>query len=348
MRKYSFVILGAAVTLVAGALFAGSFWFQSGPEQTADLTPTVNSAASDVTRHSPVSGDAAADSGKAPLPTKTPRDKDDPSVDSLVVPTPQPVPVPVPQPSSVGVRPGAKLQVHKGDIVVTEAGTTLKNLEVHGSISVRAPNVTIKNTRIIGQKPVETGLVSSRSTGLRIVDSEIWSAHRNPDTNGVMGSEFSLERVEIRNVIDQVHIHGTGNVTIRDSWLHSNVHFEKDPNWKGGPSHDDNIQITSGHNIKIIDSQLTGAHNAAIMVTRGSGSVSNLQIIGNRIGGGGCSINIAPGSGAPIDKLRIANNVFHETQRVSNCAVIAPREYSSALADNRWARGSTVRLSNAG
>ncbi|NLC97563.1 MAG: hypothetical protein GX678_00580 [Actinomycetales bacterium] len=232
-------------------------------------------------------------------------------------------------------------------MVVTEKGKKIKGLEIHGSVSVRAPNVVIENTRIVGVRPLDTGLVSSRSTGLTIKNTEIYSAHRNPTTNGIMGSNFVLDHVEIRDVVDQVHIHGTGNVVVKNSWLHRNVHYANDPNWNGGPSHDDNIQIVGGSNITITGNRLSGAHNAAVMITQGAGKVSDVSITKNRIGNGGCSINLAPGSRGHINDLKIHANGFEANQRFASCAVIGPAAYASNLDANYWiTSGALIRLSN--
>ena len=296
--------------------------------------------------------EAASTPTAEPTPATTPSATASPSPSAI---TPAPIiesPKTNPTKTSsttTGVPPGTKLTRHDGDLVVSEKGKTIKGLEVHGSISVRAPDVVIENTRVIGVRELKTGLIASRSTGLVVRNSEIYSAHRNPSTNGVMGSNFVLDRVEIRNVVDQVHIHGAGNVTVKDSWLHSNVHYTNDPNWGGGPSHDDNIQIVNGSNITITGNRLSGAHNAAIMITQDAGAVSNLTISKNRLGNGGCSVNLSPGKGSAIAKLKIQKNGFDANQRVKGCAVIGPRSYRGTLDGNYWiASGALLSLSDGG
>lgn len=233
-----------------------------------------------------------------------------------------------------------------GDLTITKAGSVISNAEIMGRVIIKAPNVTIKNSRIRAQRPHSAGVVNTKEHGALIKDSEILSDHRNPHTNGIMGSNFTLERVQIHSVVDQVHIHGTGNVTIRDSWLHSNVHYEQDPNWGGQPSHDDNIQITSGSNIVIEGTRIEDAHNTAVMLGQDKGSIANVTLRGNTIGGGACSVNIAPKSHGPLTGLTIAQNAFIQgTQRLAGCAVIAPTTYKTALSDNVWEQtGSAVTL----
>ncbi len=303
----------------------------------------------------------ARNAGVQPSATPTPTESSpSPSPSSSTPTTPAPVkpttiiekPKTNPTKTSdktTGVPKGTKLKKHEGELIVSEAGKVIDGLEVRGSISVRAPNVTIKNTRVIGVKELRTGLIASRSTGLKVQNSEIYSTHRNPNTNGVMGSNFILDGVEIRDVVDQVHIHGAGNVTIKNSWLHSNIHYANDPNWGGGPSHDDNIQIVSGSNIVITNNRLSGSYNAAIMITQDDGKVSNVTIKKNRINHGGCSINLSPGSKGNMSNLKIHDNGFDSNQRVKYCAIIGPRAYASSLNGNYWiANGALASLSDGG
>jgi len=215
----------------------------------------------------------------------------------------------------------------------------VSNAEIFGTVTIKAPNVTIKNSRIRAQKPASKGIVNSTSTGVVIKDSEIFSDDLNPDTNGIMGHGFTLDGVEIHQVIDQVHIFGPGNVTIKNSWLHDNFHFVNDPNWNNGPSHDDNIQVVSGSNIRIEDSVIEDAKNAAIMLAQDAGAIASVKISGNEIGGGACSINIAPKERGPFVGLSIINNSFQSgTQRLANCAVITPAAQAPkvSLSGNIW------------
>ncbi|WP_313409812.1 right-handed parallel beta-helix repeat-containing protein, partial [Aeromicrobium sp.] len=271
-------------------------------------------------------------------------------------PTPAPAPRPTPAPTTApapapdkdgpGVPAGTRLTKMNGDLTITKAGTVISNAEIYGRVSIRAANVTIKNSRIRAQHPSSVGVVNTKAAGVVIKDSEILSDHRNPTTNGVMGSNFTLERVRIRSVVDQVHIHGAGNVTIRDSWLHDNTHYEQDPNWGGKPSHDDNIQVTSGSDIRIENTRLEDAHNAAVMLAQDQGTIADVTLRGNTIGGGACSVNVAQKSRGPLAGLTIAQNAFiRGTQRLDGCAVIAPLTYKSTLSGNVWEQtGSAVTL----
>lgn len=250
--------------------------------------------------------------------------------------------------TNTGVIPGTVLTLHNGDMKITTAGTVIQNMDIKGTVKIEANNVTIKNSRIRGQGSTKIGIVNVKSgvTGTKIVDTEIFNEIPHPDTNGIMGGNFTLERVNIHTVVDQVHVTTAGNVKILHSWLHSNTHFVNDPNWNGGPSHDDNVQLIGADNVIIKSSRLEGSKNAAIMVGQNQSKVTNLIIDGNLIGGGACSINISPkGFGDMINNGNvISNNVFQRNQtKHLGCAVISADASLPTMINNTWEdTGETV------
>ncbi len=55
-----------------------------------------------------------------------------------------------PGPSNTGVPAGTALTVMNGDLTITTAGATYSNLDIHGYVVIKAPNVTVKNSIIRG------------------------------------------------------------------------------------------------------------------------------------------------------------------------------------------------------
>lgn len=276
-----------------------------------------------------------------------------PATQDSSMPTPEPTPTPVPverqnlpaaqlNADTTGVPPGTNLTLHTGILKITKDGTVIDGLDIKGSIKVEANNVTIKNTRVRGQGSVNIGLINVKGgmTGLRVIDTEIYNEIPHPDTNGIMGGNFTLERVNIHHVVDQVHVTTLGNVNILHSWLHANTHFENDPNWGGGPSHDDNIQLIGGSNILVKSSRIEGSQNAAIMVGQNNAAIKNLRVEDNLIGGGACSINVSPkgyGDMAGYGNV-ISGNTFQRNQtKHPGCAVIAPNGSVPTMTNNVWA-----------
>ncbi|THG30794.1 right-handed parallel beta-helix repeat-containing protein [Naasia lichenicola] len=250
-----------------------------------------------------------------------------------------------PVPRSVGVPSGTALTRVDGDIRVTQAGTVLDKLDIHGRVIVEAPDVTIIDSIVRGRdEGSRYGLVNALAgqPGLRIIDSEIVATVGNYTVNGIMGYNFELTRVDIHGVVDNVHVTG-GDVVIADSYLHGNLHYADDPTHADG-SHDDNIQIQTGDNILITGNRMRDAHNAAVQITQDQGPVSNVTIAGNDIDNGGCSINISEKGRGAIVGLTITDNRFGLNMTVSRCGVVGPPSTVIDLSRNTFTDGSVVSV----
>lgn len=275
----------------------------------------------------------------APKPTPTPTSPAPSPSPSVTAPPTSPPSTALPGKSNTGVKPGTSLRIWDGDMVLdNHTGQTIEGWDVRGNVLVRSPNVTLRNMIVRGDGPATSSeaLVHNYSTGLTIEDSEIAASARSPYINGAMGSNMRLVRVNIHDVVDQVHVYGAGNTVIESSWLHSNIHYANDPSWNGGPSHDDNVQIISGTNITVRNSTLSGSYNAAVQVTQDRGPVTNVTITGNHIAGGGCSVNLAESQRGPLQAISVTNNVFERDQRVKNCGVVRPVTSPVHIAGNTW------------
>ncbi|MFI5623837.1 right-handed parallel beta-helix repeat-containing protein [Nocardioides sp. NPDC051685] len=304
------------------------------------LTPSPSSASPSASSTSSTKPSAGASPGGRPSDQSN-RSGDRPSGQEPREGEPLSSPPPgagSPGPRDTGVPPKKKLRVHNGDLVIRTPGEVVDGLEVHGRISVEAPNVTIRNTLVIVPTGSETAGISNNNgngAGMLVSNVEVMAENAAPGVNGVVGHDFTLESSEIHHVTDQVHITGS-NVIVRDNWLHDNYHFENDPYQDGGASHDDSIQIIGGSNITIADNRFTGAYNAGVMITQSIGDVSDVTIRDNLLGGGGCTVNIAEKSRGPIRGTEIHDNRFLSDQRVDGCAIIHPSSTKVNHSGNVW------------
>ena len=67
-----------------------------------------------------------------------------------------------------------------------------------------------------------------------------------PYVNGInVNQSGTIRRANISGTVDGIMIYGDG-VRVENSYLHDFVHYLNDPNWGGGPSHDDAIQVQAG------------------------------------------------------------------------------------------------------
>ena len=236
--------------------------------------------------------------------------------------------------------------MHEGDLTVSTPGAVIDSLEVRGLLIINAPDVVIKNSRIVGRAVTgSVGLVSNVRSGLpfTIQDSEINAAIPSPYLNGIFGSAFTALRVDISNVIDPIHVIG-GDVEIRDSWLHDNDHYEQDPLWNGTPSHSDSLQIEAGNDISVVGNRMEGSHNAAIQITQNTtkAPLGNVRISDNYFNDGGCTVNIAR-TPAPIGGFAVTDNVFGPDRKFGGCGILAPDMNAPQQSGNTWeATGATV------
>ena len=252
-----------------------------------------------------------------------------------------------PSAATTGVPAGTTLRVHQGDLTVTKPGTVIDGLDVRGAIRVRANDVTIRNTVVRG-RPVSSILhlvqIADDARRTTIVDSEIYGAQPSPYVMGVLGGSFTLLRVDIHDVIDQVSVIGS-DVLVEDSWLHDNLYYAKDPNHGGTPSHDDNIQIYAGSNLRFTGNRLEDSSSAAVMITQGRSPVSNIRFEDNWINHGACSVNITPSRFGPLSAAAVTGNRFGTDTRLNHCGVILPSSTSITDARNSFADNQAFRTS---
>lgn len=266
-----------------------------------------------------------------------------------------------PGPSNTGVPAGTNLKVVDGPgsapagtvwynntLKVMQDGTVLDGLDVRGLVRIEAKNVVIKNSRITGRylsSSLSLVYVDGSKYSVTIQDSELYAAEPSPWVCGIIGYNFTLERVNIHDVIDQVHVTG-GNVVVRDSWLHDNLHYVNDPNLNGGPSHDDNVQLQQGTGITLVHNTMEGSHNAAVQVTQDTGKVGNVRIERNYVSHGACSLNLAQKTRGALEGFTIMGNQFTRTQVYSGCALIVdtPSIPLLTLGGNTWTDGTAVKV----
>lgn len=243
---------------------------------------------------------------------------------------------------NTGVPAGTKLTVHNGDINITADNTVIDGWDIHGFVRVNASNVTIRNSIIRGGDAKGTGRAVIQAYGVHpnflIQDSTILPDFPSLWLDGLDGAHFTALRVDISGVVDSVKVIGD-DVTIRDSYLHGNRHYTNDPTHPDGISHDDSIQFEGGTNFLAEHNTILGAYNAAWMVTQNWARSSNMRLIGNWIGGGGCTVNVSEKGKGPITGLVLRDNQFGPSRL--NCAVIAPPTSAPTMVNNVY-EGTTT------
>ncbi|WP_182113261.1 MULTISPECIES: hypothetical protein [unclassified Actinotalea] len=244
-----------------------------------------------------------------------------------------------PDASSTGVRAGSRLQTHRGDIVVTQPGTVLENLDVYGFVTVKAADVTIRNTRVRGSGPgsFDTGLINANDARVKnLVVEDVTLVPDFPSywINGMLGHDYTARRVNTWNVVDGFgiyNIHGTAaNVRVESSYVHDLAYFSPDPNHSDNQTHNDAIQIQGGSNIQILGNTLSvwrsttaGTQNYAypqggfgVILTPNVNAVTNSRIDGNWVDGAHIPIKLVTSQKTgPMNFGEVTNNTFARDMR---------------------------------
>ena len=174
-----------------------------------------------------------------------------------------------PNKDNTGVKAGSKLTVHKGDIIVTKAGTVIENMDIFGFIKIRAANVVIRNCQVRGSGPASsnTGLIDCNHSAVRnalIEDCLLVPDFPSVWLDGVIGKEYTARRCNVYRTVDGFGVYNVSdkkaptNVTIESCFIHDLAYFAKDPNHSNGPTHNDAIQIQGGANINIRGNNIMG------------------------------------------------------------------------------------------
>jgi hypothetical protein len=256
---------------------------------------------------------AGADTGLASQPPTT-----SPSTSPT---TTSSVPTGKPSADTAGVPAGTTLKRHDGDIIIREAGTVLDKMDIHGFVVVRAANVKITNSIVRGGKAFSTatGLITNYGySNLVIENVDLKAEYPSVYFDGIKGNNFTARRVHVVGNVDSVKIHGD-NVTIEHSLLENTVYYDRDPYQGGGATHNDNVQILNGKNIKIIGNTIRGATNFGILGAANHGDVPNLLIDENWLDGGWCTLKLQEVNGWN-ESATVTDNKFGPNRQVKNCA----------------------------
>lgn len=257
-----------------------------------------------------------------------------------------------PGPTNTGVPPGTVLRPHYGNLTITTPGTTLDALDIHGFVTIKAPNVRITRSIVRGGKAAYSiGLVTNNTataTNFVIEESELVPEFPSVYLDGLKGSNITARRVNVHGTTDNVKIHGN-NARIEDSWLHDSVYRASDPYQSGGPTHNDGVQVLGGKNIRILRNTITGARNAALQVTQDYSATTDLVFSDNHVDGGWCSVNLAHKKLTSMRGLTLTGNRFGRATERLDCAIIATRATSLTASGNVWDdTGLPVRIRDGG
>ncbi len=249
----------------------------------------------------------------------------------------------LPGPASTGVPAGVRLRDHHGDLTITKAGTVIDGLDVHGFVTVMAPNVVIRNSIVRGgQASNSRGLIrntSGKGQNLVVENSELVPAHPSVSLDGVHGWDYTLRGVDIHGTVDGAKVFGD-RVRIESSWIHDLVQYGSDPYQRGGPSHGDGVQILSGSDIVLTGNTISGGSTSAVMVSQDKGRVQGLVLQGNFLDRGSCALRLQSRPFPTFGPVVVRDNVFGRNVTGRGCAILRTNATVLDAAGNRWVDSS--------
>ncbi len=186
-----------------------------------------------------------------------------------------------------------------GGLAISTPGVTLSDVEINGAVDVYASNVTIRRARIRGG-PYFAVRQHDDAYNLRIEDSDIGPDSPRSTADGLWVHSFVGTDLRIHDVSD-------GIKAWSDVQL-NRVHISRLT--RGPDDHSDGIQIQGGERIRIENSTIDGAMNAAIFVTTDAGRVHDLIISKNRLRGGNFTVAIRTGPYGPPSGVQLIDNRF--------------------------------------
>ena len=259
------------------------------------------------------------------------------------------VPSSFPSGSSTGVPAGTVLKAVSGDYTVSTAGAVVSGLDISGSLTVTAANVTVKNTRVrcIG---VSSFCVSLEGTNTVFTDGEIGGGANGATFNnsaigvwmggsGGTATDHQVLRTNIHHVMQGPRM--DGDSTLADSYVH-------DMSTASGV-HSESIYFSAGSNMVLRHNTLGPGNTSNVWFdAQGGPAVSAVTITGNYLFATGLGGGQQPSWGIGLKTGGAVNNTVTVTSNVFDTGPwqVAPVTQSypwATFSGNTYTNGTTVK-----
>jgi hypothetical protein len=248
------------------------------------------------------------------------------------VPPPSPTPTATrsavpPSGNAAGVPAGTALREHRGDLIVSTAGTVVEKLHVVGSIIVQAPNVRIRQTRV--SPPTGAYWVIRQAPGaadLTVEHTELAGGDNIHIGLSQEAAGLTVSRSTFTGVDTGVSV--GSRASIGDSVF---TRVDAGVGTSGGAS-----QVTIRRNT--ITTRPTSVE-AAIGLYTEKGSLTAIVVEDNRLAGGNYTFHVGEGRGTQhitAQRNRIARTVHPNGGRFGPVAGWDTRAVGNRWVDNVW------------
>jgi hypothetical protein len=214
-----------------------------------------------------------------------------------------------PSADCTGVPAGTNLMVHNGDLIIDRANTVIDSQDIHGCVSVKAPGVVIRRSKITCSSFLAVGSRADYYSGVGVVleDVEI-SCANTLGSSGVGDYNATVRRANIHSCE-----HGTaidGRMIVEHSYIHDLIRY----NPATDPHVDGSIITPVGNGITLWHNTIyAGDGSSGIISPKVSdGVVSDVLIKDNLMAGGTYSLYCQ--QNGPGNNYRVINNRFSTVQ----------------------------------
>lgn len=248
--------------------------YGSATQPSGSATPTTTSSASATPSASAAASATPSHAKSTPKPT--PRTTiGGPTIPDRPNCGPSPSACGLPDASNTGVPPGTKLTVVNGDLEVNKAGAVVSGKDIRGCVTVDAPNVTIRDSKVTCTAYYGIGSFTGEYSGgrLRIEDVEVDCQNHN--TTAVGSFNVTALRMNIHGCENGFDIDNT--FTVQDTYIHDL--------YEGATGHADGIQLAGGSNITITHNTIFDPGGTSAIISNPDKN-SNVLVQSNLMAGG--------------------------------------------------------------
>jgi hypothetical protein len=215
-------------------------------------------------------------------------------------------------------------------MTITEAGTVIDGKQINGQLTIKAANVTVRNSRITSSDSYGV-LLSAKN--LLLEDSAFDGQTGTASISSLDSGQFVARRVNVSGGEDGVRL--VSNSVLEASYIHDLS--------SGAGEHNDAVTADGYTGVKIIGNTILNQNGQTAAVWLGDPRYgdSSVELRGNLLGGGGYTVYAGPGSSV------VADNQF-TTRYFPRSSYYGPVAYwesdSGTWTGNIWADGPNKGL----
>ena len=204
-----------------------------------------------------------------------------------------------------------------GSVTVTTNGAVISNLNISGTLVIRADDVTITNVKVTAPAGANSAINTGYSNqGITFSHVEIDGGKHSPSVPGIIGGGYTATALNIHGTGDAIDL--SFGVTVKDSWIHDL--------WVAPGDHTDGVQSTGTdadlieHNT--IDATLSGGGfaNSALIIGADLANMGTVTVTDNLLGGGSYTAYAGADPGYSSGTIAFLNNRFASNAEYGSCS----------------------------